>query len=1124
MSKTPSSMYAKYVETFVQLRKDMNSNIGMIEANDVYLTDEELQFMDIWMNIKDPMKPSELHNLRFFVGHICKNVIGNYKQLFDDTSSKELYSKLEYVQQLDESTKKALSVLEKVSYYAISIIAQILMFLLRVTRRAIYSFRVVELEAKGDLERKLLRQDYDVREHKDGIAKKLSKVIRYVINIINAAIKVDDEISKFKIQQLSDTEANEELVTVASKELDVAFQNIGVLESLCKNIVDFAFNSKEDAASAIIKRALNTNEVIDATSSTNEVLVKDMSHLVTLLGKKYQQSIQDYWRASYDGIRLFEGDAKVNNALFHITQNAFYVQNQLKRDVETIKKELRENPEKSLKVLHEMNYKLSPDAPLYNQLLQLYELLSGSVRVIVRLRDNNTNNHFSDGDLKQYKINLVESTKEVHFKNATSLTRFYPKEKLQNFVFGPFYSLITAQSDGSIVDKALGFDRLQNLLLPNDGSSGKNVVLYSYGYSGSGKTFTFIGKPNDPNNTHGIIWKIMDRLNKSGATIKLVKRIKLYGVLDNVAKDSKALQFQDTITWYNGQDKSQTNSPYWNSNTKTVNNLNGTEESSSKEVIKELIQSDVNTIDKGIPEKFSFIKATSNNTESSRGFYIMKFEVRKGDSVSYLGVVDMAGNEDPYDISSMMWPTLPFNNMKEVVENSGKAAYYDMIYNTIASTLEFIVISIASFLNSISLVGYHSGEFSLLNLSKDKTRLVLHRDAHKIMKVDQKELEHRLSIFIQRFPNTLTWLHKIFKYTEPEISAFILNSEKSVDKLSGKNLDKEVNEVNVQLNVTSSKPKKVNSYHIELSVTYGLLKFILDEELKKRKGGQPLNESEFNEDVPTLSMIKKLTILSSFDSGYTKPLERLRLKYVLNKLNTQFEKNPEAIFFPVKVSNTFQDVTQSNFWVPLKTSVIASIKNSLCNSDYFLPISEENSLKDKVYPFDTIAQIIKEGYYINKANAELINYFEHKRNFNISPPDYFNRKSNVKKGGKRRQVGGTDQCIGTSCDRCLIPRIDNPETHMSPQTYKFCNNFDIQHYNKFNHKFTNANPTTDAQQDFYDTNLVPIIVNEFSKREGKYDILGTKDLMFCCIQNDKQLAKALGAIDTLRLVQQLKST
>ena len=84
--------------------------------------------------------------------------------------------------------------------------------------------------------------------------------------------------------------------------------------------------------------------------------------------------------------------------------------------------------------------------------------------------------------------------------------------------------------------------------------------------------------------------------------------------------------------------------------------------------------------------------------------------------------------------------------------------------------------------------------------------------------------------------------------------------------------------------------------------------------------------------------------------------------------------------------------------------------------------------------------------------------------------------------------------------------------------------FDIESYNKFNHRFQLANGNNDTKKDFYDTNLVPIIVNEFCKKGDEYDILGTKDLMFCCIQNNKELAKALGAIDTLRLVQQLKST
>jgi hypothetical protein len=126
------------------------------------------------------------------------------------------------------------------------------------------------------------------------------------------------------------------------------------------------------------------------------------------------------------------------------------------------------------------------------------------------------------------------------------------------------------------------------------------------------------------------------------------------------------------------------------------------------------------------------------------------------------------------------------------------------------------------------------------------------------------------------------------------------------------------------------------------------------------------------------------------------------------------------------------------------------------------------------------AQDIKEGYYINKANAELMQYFKSKLNFTFPTPD------NVKP-----------------------PRDANG--------YGF-KNFDLGEYDKFQATFTpqlckaTSKEICDAT---IDTKLVHTLVEMFGSN--------AKDIMFSCIRNDKNIGKALGAIDTLTLVRELKA-
>jgi hypothetical protein len=121
--------------------------------------------------------------------------------------------------------------------------------------------------------------------------------------------------------------------------------------------------------------------------------------------------------------------------------------------------------------------------------------------------------------------------------------------------------------------------------------------------------------------------------------------------------------------------------------------------------------------------------------------------------------------------------------------------------------------------------------------------------------------------------------------------------------------------------------------------------------------------------------------------------------------------------------------------------------------------------------------IIKESYYINQANAELIDYLKAKMDDKI--------KQNASKEKEQNPIN-------------------------------FQSNFSFQSYNKFNLISSEKTNTEKSSSKTYKTGLVTLICDEFG--------IHTKDILISCITNNRDVNKAMGSIDTLLLVKDLKST
>jgi hypothetical protein len=209
----------------------------------------------------------------------------------------------------------------------------------------------------------------------------------------------------------------------------------------------------------------------------------------------------------------------------------------------------------------------------------------GKVRTFIRLKGT------TDDKIK-YDINKTNITTEC-------------KEKKQTF--GPFKHIYDSISNDELL-KDGEVEDIINLL-----KSGVSSLLFSYGISGAGKSYTLFGKDE----TNGVVQHIIE-------TLKLDKF--------KITIDSIKEEYVDTF-----------------SGNENLNNLSG--EIIKKESIPDEL--DINKLIKNIEDErieYKRIKETPNNKESSRSHLYITFKISKDGTLSYFTVIDCAGRETPKEI------------------------------------------------------------------------------------------------------------------------------------------------------------------------------------------------------------------------------------------------------------------------------------------------------------------------------------------------------------------------------------------------------------------------------------------------------------------------------------------
>lgn len=890
-------------------------------------------------------------------------------------------------------------------------------------------------------------------------------------------------------QQLT-TKVDTELL----KQLEALLKKLTNLRGLCHKVVDF-LDKKRD-----------TEDLMDSDIALSLLRCDQGGNVVECFKKLGVESI-------VSGFESISGPGGVEKVFNQGGINTLYlfcklISVQLKelcneRDEETQNQCYEFLPSKVVEdILYGVGDVFKNDT-LYYEILNAYDALSGSVRVYVRTKDVN-----ADGsgipvitDAGGHKeVDQLGVSKD--FDNMTiSLENAVEKNDIMHY--GPFYNIVPAGKTNEQIVKE-GLIDVQSFASSIISKKVQNIVLFTYGFSGSGKTFSLFGG----NGQKGIWHWIEEQMMEEGLHVRFAGYTKLYGYYDpeinafQVGDKEKVLQLtldKDFDTFIND----------------TV--------FASSEPDSEGCYTDAN----------SFIKTTPNNPQSSRGFLLSVFDIfgEAGGKLGRFGLVDMAGNEDPYDLMITLLPTFRFpredSEKHFLVSDNFKDV--DIVYDFVSQqVLHFVIIV-----------------FKTIFYLVDKCSLAVF--GSKIDEAKAKVIEQATSIFNQ-------WVEDE-KYVLSESRNGFTEFEKQLCENMTDKMCNSLSSIFPAILQKVGKKYKIadigkSKIHVQRKVATKKLLF----DIKQKDANQPhtlafaINFEEYNTSETMLEMtyyairkqLEQLEKSGSVDSSvlgistlhWEKDVEKIRdagLQYMYTELNKNVksettEESLNYVALCVQMCNIvkqYQDAKKSTATaVPVTSELILSFdlqqmpdhQDTVRGKSAEVPFDYIDSLfgvgssdaqpvnsklgrqklqkavdsvlsalnaglqqyfaktkkliningSTKAFGLDYLKRILYEGIYINQANAELIAFLK----------------------DKREQKGGSNH---TGC------AIDKKDLYFNK-------------YNKFANLFG----------DSYCSLISDMLLANF-EGESKY-------IMLCNVRLERDIKFRMGAINTLELVKDLMST
>jgi hypothetical protein len=1034
----------------------------------------------------------ELRDFGKYTVRLTQSVVDNYLNIFQDKDLdlKEFLNDkiINSFGTLKRSLLDIVNSNQSLHYITCVLVCTSLLFLIRTTKRTLFMYLSQKNSTPGanaNQNASNIKAVVGIEPRDINIKDKLANVILYIADYIASVQSlVVQEIEKYarmlaQVQQATNnSEQNRETLVNLQTELRKTKDNCASeVEDLKKQLAEQMENMQR------LQNEEGKKQMLDKLESKTKELKNNLSGITQLannfdkLFKRWDtntkdkdiialkmSAINEINKPTHEDNKLYQDAVDLlSDKLNQVSQSSF--DGNLKTDTNNIIIQLVT----ALLQLGREKVIMKPDgldvffggSQIYNKLVLLYEELSGAVRAVVRVRDVYASvtggsrkrkivaQESSSNKRRKLKISIGGGVEDVRFTNYEIMLD--KKNKLVEFVgidpsdkvfgtktlqHGPFFSVHNNQlndpTSTSIEDdllRGIGFDSLVNMF---NGTPEKDkepaIVMYTYGYSGSGKSFTLFGEKTLNNSglpKAGVMWEIVRRLQDKGFDLKLVSTTICYGYLD-YANNGYVFKTNDPRP----SSKNSTNVNQWA-------NIINKDFADALQVVND----------------DSFIKVTPNNAESSRGFYIVKVALYERGSnykniKGYIGVVDMAGNEDPFDIATTICPTMKFDMMDTLLKDPIQSYVYDVVYEEIKNAILDILKPTILKVLTAKQKGFVTKDATSQSASKVLNETLVEGLQDRLITLRDK-LDDTFELFKKRPVNYNKDNRKYISIssTAPYIFKYVNEKTKSSEELMEV---PKVGDVKFYLNA-----ELLQEICIYIQNKYGI--------------------SNANNKTITINDIREAVL-----QGQPEKASTLKLQYAVTRVFDlmKWRKGKIIVTMNIDVQNVSDEIIKDRYNGArniIQSSIIKSMEN-FNNQPYILPFEMNNKLIE--YSYSTIARIIKEGYYINKANAELMDYFKKKLHMQD-----VNKIVTVNRG------------------------------------YNFDASFAFTSYNKFARDFVPMvkSNTNSSQRDFeYDTGLVDIIKQQFP---GK-----NKDIIFACVRNDKDFGKILGAIDTLELIRDLKST
>lgn len=273
------------------------------------------------------------------------------------------------------------------------------------------------------------------------------------------------------------------------------------------------------------------------------------------------------------------------------------------------------------------------------ELTNIYEDLSGAVRVYIRIKK-----HDKDTGIITAKGKCVDVWCGEQKNRFGPFYGVYPSNMTNLSIYTGNEEDVKEKMDVNSSHPGL-FSTINQI------KEGYSIVLFGYGLSGSGKTFTLLG--DEKNNIKGILHYALEKLGAKTIKIKNIFEEYIFRLTTSgITEEGVEGNIIDLV-----------------GNTKKISEKRKKDDFNLENINKDNINIEqlndlTDQINRHRKEK-NRIKETPNNPESSRSHLYMIFEIMFENNVrGHLTIIDMAGKESPEDISGQFFK----NSLKNVFD------------------------------------------------------------------------------------------------------------------------------------------------------------------------------------------------------------------------------------------------------------------------------------------------------------------------------------------------------------------------------------------------------------------------------------------------------------------------